>query len=263
MNTMTAAEWNAVNPVGTRVLFAGRVAFTVAQAVARVDFTSGKERGGYVECREPGETGRYPTRLSLCSLIPISANPARDTPKPIARGEYAAVKVADRLALNLELDEAYHVERAKQAAAGKPIICDGCATSVDRNGYCSWCQKSTYPPEPIEIKSDVTYPPDKIGPVVGPLKEVKDPVSEQYLTAIARTAAGRVPSPDEAREILSRFNNSHFDNKGPKARMSIPARPDHDDDILMAAFIDEAERTAKRLAELEEEEEQRRANCAR
>ena len=90
-NHITAAEWNAVNPVGTRVMFAGRVAFTVAEAVARKDFTSGKERGGYVECREPGETSRYPTRISLCSLIPISANPARDTPKPIARGEYAAV----------------------------------------------------------------------------------------------------------------------------------------------------------------------------
>lgn len=44
----------------------------------------------------------------------------------------------------------------------------------------------------------------------------------------------------EARECLGRFNNSHWNNPGPHARYSIPARPE-DDDVRMAEFIDYAE----------------------
>ena len=44
---------------------------------------------------------------------------------------------------------------------------------------------------------------------------------------------------DEAREILSRFNASHWNNPTEHARYSIPARPDHDDDCRLAAYIDQ------------------------
>jgi len=51
-----------------------------------------------------------------------------------------------------------------------------------------------------------------------------------------------VVSCDEARAILQRFNDSHWDVPGrEKARYSIPANPDRDDDIRLARFIDQAE----------------------
>lgn len=43
----------------------------------------------------------------------------------------------------------------------------------------------------------------------------------------------------EAREIAQRLINSHFNNPGPHARTSIPARPDHDDDLLIMAYIEQ------------------------
>lgn len=58
-------------------------------------------------------------------------------------------------------------------------------------------------------------------------------------------AAGRI-SHDEARQMLSRFINSHFNNPGEKARASIPARPKYDDDLRMIAYINQQrERDAK------------------
>lgn len=68
--------------------------------------------------------------------------------------------------------------------------------------------------------------------------------------------AGTV-TPAEAREILVRFNASHWQHKdiGEHARYSIPADPRRDDDIRMGVFIDQAERAiAERdqlLAEVE------------
>lgn len=54
-----------------------------------------------------------------------------------------------------------------------------------------------------------------------------------------------IPTPAEAREILSRFNASHFRLEGKEhARYRIPADPAHDDDIRLAAFIEHAERVA-------------------
>ncbi len=61
----------------------------------------------------------------------------------------------------------------------------------------------------------------------------------------------QIPTAKEAREILGRFNASHFNNTGEEhARYSIPARPDHDDDLRLAAFIQHAEETAGQLEEL-------------
>lgn len=45
----------------------------------------------------------------------------------------------------------------------------------------------------------------------------------------------------EARAILSRFNASHWNNTTEHARYSIPARPDHDDDLLLARYIDQGQ----------------------
>ena len=84
----------------------------------------------------------------------------------------------------------------------------------------------------VEYCAEATYPPQKNVPESGPLKSVKPDAYRRL---------GRVPTTEEARNILSRFCNSHFDNPGQKARMSIQARPDFDDDILMAAFIRWAE----------------------
>jgi len=44
-------------------------------------------------------------------------------------------------------------------------------------------------------------------------------------------------SHDEARESLQRLINSHFNNPGEHGRMSIPANPDRDDDLVLAAYI--------------------------
>lgn len=50
---------------------------------------------------------------------------------------------------------------------------------------------------------------------------------------------GRVPSAAEAHECLRRFINSHFRHYDREcARFSVPARTDHDDDLLLSAFID-------------------------
>lgn len=48
-------------------------------------------------------------------------------------------------------------------------------------------------------------------------------------------------SHDEAREIAQRLINSHFRRK-PHARVSIPAKPDHDDDLLISAYIEQQRR---------------------
>lgn len=55
----------------------------------------------------------------------------------------------------------------------------------------------------------------------------------------------------EAREILSRFNASHWNNPGERARYSIPANPRRDDDIRLGAYIEQTKRMRARLAQLE------------
>ena len=44
-------------------------------------------------------------------------------------------------------------------------------------------------------------------------------------------------SHDEARAALQRLINSHFNNPGEHGRMSIPANPDRDDDLVLSAYI--------------------------
>jgi hypothetical protein len=53
----------------------------------------------------------------------------------------------------------------------------------------------------------------------------------------------RTISHREARECLGRFINSHFRNHrdGEVARFGIPARPDYDDDLVLAAYIHQQE----------------------
>ncbi len=52
----------------------------------------------------------------------------------------------------------------------------------------------------------------------------------------------KVPTIDEAYEILARFCASHFGKRGEKdaetARISIPANPKYDDDLMLMAFIE-------------------------
>jgi len=56
---------------------------------------------------------------------------------------------------------------------------------------------------------------------------------------------------EEAREILSRFNASHFRMRNREhARYSIPADHRRDDDLRMSAFIDRAERVEAENAAL-------------
>jgi hypothetical protein len=54
----------------------------------------------------------------------------------------------------------------------------------------------------------------------------------------------------EARESLSRFIASHFRNAGPHARFSIPTDCRRDDDMLMSAFICQAERAFQEVERL-------------
>jgi hypothetical protein len=73
------------------------------------------------------------------------------------------------------------------------------------------------------------------------------------------SADGYVPTPDEARAILSRFNASHFDLKDREhARYRIPADPKHDDDIRMGAFIKHHEATLAALDKAERERDDAR-----
>ena len=49
-------------------------------------------------------------------------------------------------------------------------------------------------------------------------------------------------SHDEAREAMQRFVNSHFNNPRDTqehARMSIPANPERDDDLVLSAYIEQ------------------------
>lgn len=49
-------------------------------------------------------------------------------------------------------------------------------------------------------------------------------------------------SHDEAREAMQRLVNSHFDNPREThehGRMSIPANPDRDDDLVLSAYIEQ------------------------
>lgn len=64
-------------------------------------------------------------------------------------------------------------------------------------------------------------------------------------------------SHEEARESLTRLCNSHF-NREPHARVSIPARPDYDDDLILGAYIKQqiAQDAPARNAILEEAAEQ-------
>jgi len=48
----------------------------------------------------------------------------------------------------------------------------------------------------------------------------------------------RVISHEEAREIAHRLVNSHF-RKPDHARVSIPANPDRDDDLLIMSYIEQ------------------------
>lgn len=68
--------------------------------------------------------------------------------------------------------------------------------------------------------------------------------------------AGEV-TPEEAREILGRFNASHFDNATEHARYSIPCDPKRDDDVRLGAFIEQAATARARLAEVEAERDAR------
>lgn len=54
---------------------------------------------------------------------------------------------------------------------------------------------------------------------------------------------GKLISHDKAAESLQRLINSHF-NQGTSARVSIPAQPDYDDDLILSRYI-EQQRAAK------------------
>jgi hypothetical protein len=65
------------------------------------------------------------------------------------------------------------------------------------------------------------------------------------------TGSASVPTPEEARDILSRFNASHFNLSGREhARYRIPADPKHDDDLRMSAFINYTEELGELLRQM-------------
>lgn len=60
-------------------------------------------------------------------------------------------------------------------------------------------------------------------------------------------------SHDEAEEMLSRYNASHFRSDKPRARYSIPRNPRYDDDIRMSAYIEQQREKDAELTRLREE----------
>lgn len=73
-------------------------------------------------------------------------------------------------------------------------------------------------------------------------------------------AAGRI-SHDEARQMVSRFINSHFNNPGEKARASIPARPNYDDDLRLIAYIQQQRERDKKFAAFADENGEPKSHC--
>lgn len=65
---------------------------------------------------------------------------------------------------------------------------------------------------------------------------------------------------DEARQILSRFNASHWNDGREKARYTIPCDVDRDDDCLMDQYIAEQREQSARVRELEAEVAHWKAN---
>ena len=56
---------------------------------------------------------------------------------------------------------------------------------------------------------------------------------------------------EEAHASLTRLVNSHFKNPGEHARMTIPADPRRDDDLLLSQFIDETDALRERALRAE------------
>jgi hypothetical protein len=55
----------------------------------------------------------------------------------------------------------------------------------------------------------------------------------------------------DARESAQRFIDGHFGNGEEGPRISIPARPDHDDDLRITDYIDQQEALGAKLAEIQ------------
>lgn len=59
-------------------------------------------------------------------------------------------------------------------------------------------------------------------------------------------------SHEEARQSITRLINSHFKNEGERARISIPANPDRDDDLIAHSYVEQQrEREAEFVAALQ------------
>ena len=58
-------------------------------------------------------------------------------------------------------------------------------------------------------------------------------------------------SHDEADQIAQRFIDYFFGNKAETPRVSIPARPDYDDDLRLTAYIEQQRSAARSLIDQE------------
>jgi hypothetical protein len=92
---------------------------------------------------------------------------------------------------------------------------------------------------------------------------IGDELDDDELDDVERRAGTVTPA--EAREILTRFNASHWHHKdlGERARYSIPADPRRDDDIRLGVFIDQAERAIAERDRLRAEVERLAAEVER
>lgn len=63
---------------------------------------------------------------------------------------------------------------------------------------------------------------------------------------MSKLLTDRLIGHEEAREAVQRLINSHF-HQEPHARMSIPAKPDEDDDLVVIAYVRQRQQTSADL----------------
>lgn len=90
--------------------------------------------------------------------------------------------------------------------------------------------------------------------------EVADGPWSEPPSATPRVDAGTLADPvldrcgfithDEADDMVDRFVASHFNNKEEHARISIPARPERDDDLRLTAYVRQQRELERRAREL-------------
>lgn len=123
----------------------------------------------------------------------------------------------------------------------EPEFSDGC----DHDGFQGGCERFGHSKENCPYVKHKSETPKCLH--CDKTLDVKAPPAETVCEncgahgVIKKSETPEKVTPEEAFQILQRFNNSHFRDRsmGECARYSIPARPDRDDDLRLKQFIDQ------------------------